>query len=255
MRTPPKLAVPPSAEAITDEVRRLLRAAEVGGRLPTPKTQILACASLVETGELDLAEYELSLSARASEVFYRAMKKVSGFLDRRTEQIYVDPQLHDSRRTFVTYHEVIHLIVPWQRIQYTEDDESTLSDGCATLFESEANYGAAEILFQCDRFEREARDFEISVGSALHLANEYDASCHSSLRRFVERNHRPCLLLVLKPTSRTNAGGGTSFFISHAVPSTLFVLQFGDPFSQQFINPDHELGRILNNGCVGEIGL
>jgi hypothetical protein len=260
MRTPPKLAVPPSAEAVTAEVRKLLRAAEVGRQLPTPKSQILACARLVETGELDLAEYEQSFSEKASGFLYKAMKKVLGFLDRRNKRFYVDPQLHDSRKTFVTYHEVIHRIVPWQHIEYTEDDDLTLNDlslnlGCDTLFESEANYGAADILFQCDRFETEARDYELSVASALHLSGNYDASCHSSLRRFVERNHRPCLLLVLKPTSRTNADGGISFFISHSIPSGSFTLQFGDFFTHPFINPDQELGKLLNNGSQGEMGL
>jgi|HubBroStandDraft_6_1064221.scaffolds.fasta_scaffold05593_7 hypothetical protein len=255
MRTPPKLAVPSSAEAVTAEVRKLLRAAEVGRDLPTPKARILACARLVETGELDLTEYEQSFSERTSEFFYKAMKKVLGFLDRRTRRIYVDPQLHDSRKTFVTYHEVTHRIAAWQHIEYTEDDDLTLNLSCATLFESEANYGAAEILFQCDRFETEARDYELSVASALYLSEKYDASCHASLRRFAERNHRPCLLLVLKPTSRTNTDGKTSFFVSHSIPSPLFTLQFGDPFSEPFINPDHELGKILNNGQHGETAL
>jgi hypothetical protein len=259
MRTPPKLGVPPSAEAVTAEVRKLLRAAEVGMQLPTPKSQILACARLVETGELDLAEYEQSFSEKASGFLYKAMKKVLGFLDRRNKRFYVDPQLHDSRKTFVTYHEVIHRVIPWQHIEYTEDDDLTLNDlrlnlGCETLFESEANYGAADILFQCDRFETEARDYDLSVASALHLSGKYEASCHSSLRRFVERNHRPCVLLVLKPTTRTNADGGTSFFISHSIPSGPFTLQFGDPFTHPFINPDQELGKLLNSCDQGEIG-
>jgi hypothetical protein len=255
MRTPPKLAVPSSAEAVTAEVRKLLRAAEVGTLLPTPKARILGCARLIETGELDLAEYEQSFSSKASGFLYKAMKKVLGFLDRRTKRIYVDPQLHDSRKTFVTYHEVMHRIIPWQHIEYTEDDDLTLNLGCDILFESEANYGAADILFQCDRYEIEARDYDVSVASALHLSGKYDASCHSSLRRFAERNHRPCLLLVLTPTARINADGGTSFYIPHSIPSPAFTLQFGDPFSRPFVNPDDELGKILNSGSQGEIAL
>ena len=260
MRTPPKLAVPPSAEEVTAEVRKLLRAAEVGRLLPTPRSQVLACARLVETGELNLNEYEHSFSEKATGFLYKTMKKVLGFMDRRSKTFYVDPQLQHSRKNFVTYHEVVHKIIPWQHIEYTEDDELTLNDfklsnDCDTLFESEANYGAADILFQCDRFENEARDYELSVASALYLSERYDASCHSSLRRFVERNHRACLLLVLKPTSRTNADGGTSFLISHSIPSIPFTLQFGDPFAQPFINPDQELGKVLNSGVQGEIDL
>ena len=254
MRTPPKLGIPASADPVTAEVRKLLRAAEVGRRLPTPKAQILACTSLVETGELNLEEYERTLSEKASEYFYRAFRKVVGYLDRRTKVIYVDPQLHDLRKIFVTYHEVIHRVAPWQHIVRTEDDDLTLDPACEELFECEANFGAAEILFQCERFEEQARDYDLSVASALHLATEYEASCHSSLRRFVERNHRPCLLLVVHPTRRQNADGGRSFFVSHAIPSAGFTLQFGEPFSQPYINPDQELGRIINSGG-GEMGI
>jgi Zn-dependent peptidase ImmA (M78 family) len=253
MRTPPQIAVPRSAEAVTAEVQKLLRAADVRGQIPTPKSAILACAQLVETGELDLADYEETFSEKASDFFHKSMKKVLGFLDRRTRRIYIDPQLHDSRKTFVTYHEVVHRIAPWQHITYTEDDDLTLSLECSALFESEANYGAAEILFQCDRFETEARDYAVSIASALHLSQRYDASCHSSLRRFVERSHRPCLLLVLKPTSREHSDGKRSFFVSYPIPSTPFTLQFGEPLNLAFINPDHELGGILNNGSSGEI--
>lgn len=255
MRTPPKLAIPKSSGSISAEVKKLLRAADVGSRLPTPKSDILACAELVETGELDLATYEKSRTERLSDLFYRAYGKLRGFLDRRTQEIFVDAQLHLSKRTFVTYHEVTHQILPWQNLQYTEDDEVTLSSACETVFESEANYGAAEIMFQCDRFESEARDFDLSIPSALYLSERYEASCHSSLRRFAERNHRPCLLLVLKATSRVNANGKTSYFISHSIPSEAFTLEFGDPFVSPFINPDDALGRILNSGGNGEMNL
>jgi hypothetical protein len=172
----------------------------------------------------------------------------------------VDRQLHESRQSFVAYHEVMHRVLPWQNIGYTEDDDTTLNDlslnlTCDAIFESEANYGAAEILFQCDRFETEARDYDLSIPSALHLAKKYGASYHSSLRRFVERNHRPCLLLVLKPTRWVNPDGAISFFITSCIPSVPFALQFGDPFRHQFMNPDQELCRILNTGSDGEISL
>ena len=112
MKTPPQLAVPSSATAVTEEVRRLLRDADVLGQIPTPKSQILACARLVETGELDLALYEESIPEKAIGLFYGAMNKVRGFFDRRSQQLYVDPTLYDPKKIFVTYHEVIHKITP-----------------------------------------------------------------------------------------------------------------------------------------------
>ena len=81
MRMPPQLAVPSSSLAVTDEVRKLLRAAGVRAQIPTPKSQIIACSHLVEIGELDLALYEESVAERTVGLFYKAMSKVRGFFD------------------------------------------------------------------------------------------------------------------------------------------------------------------------------
>ncbi len=250
-----QIATPVSAKQITDQVKRLLRAADARGQLPTPKSQVLACARLLELGEIDLAEYEASFVDKAAEIFHKAMSKVFGFLDRRSESIYVDPQMRDSRKLLVTYHEVAHRIIPWQNIVYTEDEESTLSFECSEMFEAEANFGAVEILFQCERFEDEARDYEMSVESALYLADRYGASRHATLRRFVERDHRPCLLLVLKPTIRQHSDGQTSFYVAYSIPSAPFTLEFGEPLQLEFVNPDDEIGKIVNSGLEGEIAL
>ena len=194
-RPPVQIATPESAKEITKEVDRLLRAAGVRNQLPTPKEDILACARLVECGEIDLEEYEATLTQKGWRFFHRAASKVLGLLDRRSKIIYVDASIHTSRKLFVTYHEVTHQILRWQEISVTQDDQFTLSNDCKDLFEAEANYGAADILFQCQRFEGEARDYELSVESALYLAGRYDASGHATLRRM----RTPPL-----PRSRTN---------------------------------------------------
>jgi len=256
MRKPPiQIATPNSAADVTGEIKKLLRAADVGSQLPTPKAAILACARLVESGELDLEEYRSTIVDKSLRIFHRAIGKVLGFLDRRSHVVYVDPSILDSRKLFVTYHEVTHKILPWQHIVYTEEEESTLSKACKDIFESEANYGAAEVLFQCERFELQARDHELSIASALYIGNQYDASCHAALRRFVERNHRPCLLLILKATALENADGKISYCLTYSISSPSFTSEFGAPLDVTFINPNHELGMILNGGGSGEITL
>ena len=256
MRRPPvQIATPESVKEVTNEVKRLLRAAGIKEQLPTPKEEILACQRLVETGELDLAEYEATLTDKAFHFFHKATSRLLGFLDRRSDIIYIDPRIHDSRKLFVTYHEVTHSILGWQRIILTQEDELTLSPECEDLFEAEANCGAAEILFQCERFENEARDYDLSLESALYLSSRYDASCHATLRRFVERNHRPCLLMVLTPTTRQYADGQKSYYVVYTIPSVAFGKEFGEPLNLTFLNPAHDLGRILNNSGHGEITL
>jgi hypothetical protein len=254
-KIPYQISTPSSATDVSSEVAKLLRAAGVKDQLPTPKSDILACARLVELGELDLAEYEATLANRALDLFHKAISRVLGLFDRRSEIIYVASDLADSRQVFVTYHEVTHKILRWQGINITEEDESTLSSGCKDLFEAEANYGAADILFQGERFQSEARDYELSIASAQYLAGRYGASYHSGVRRFVERNHRPCLLLVLKPTCREYPDGAKSFFISYSIPSSSFIAEFGDPLNAEFINPHEELGKTLNDGGNGEMSL
>jgi hypothetical protein len=250
-----QIATPESATEVTNEVKKLLRAAGVKDQLPTPKEEILACARLVERGELDLAEYEATLTDKTLRLFHRAVSKVLGLLDRRSNIFYVDPCIHDSRKLFITYHEVIHGVLRWQKITVTQDDQVTLSAKCEDLFEAEANYGAAEILFQCERFEDEAKDYDLSVESALYLSGRYASSCHAALRRFVERNHRPCLLMVLTPTSRESAGGQTSYYVVYSIPSIPFTNDFGEPLNLKFVNAEDALGEILNNGGHGEIVL
>src|SRR6266705_1042636 len=107
MRRPPvQIATPSSATDVRNEVKNLLRAAGIKDELPTPKTEIVACARLVQHGELDLAEYEATMVDETVTFFHKAFSKVLGFLDRRSEIIYIDPSIHDSRKLFVTYHEV-----------------------------------------------------------------------------------------------------------------------------------------------------
>ncbi len=246
MKLPSQIAVPESRDDITQEVKRLLRAADVNGRIPTPRADILACAQLVESGELDLSTYEESFRTKALGFLHKAIGKVFGYLDFRAKEIYVDPKIHPSKRNFITYHEVTHKILDWQRVIYTQEDHSTLSPECKSIFESEANYGAAEILFQCEKLEEMALDYNISVASVLELANHFDASAHSTMRRFVERHRQPCLVLVLKPTKLEHVDGILSYVVCYSIASIPFLTKFGEPFRNRFINPGDQLCDIVN---------
>jgi len=254
-RIPAEIGVPESRDEIVKEVKRLIRAAGVEGVVPTPRDRILECAKLVQTGDLDLSNYEETLKTKARDFLYQALQKIRGFLDHRSNIVYVDPALYPTKHTFVTYHEVVHKTLSWQRVLYTSDDDFSLSSECRQVFESEANFGAAEILFQGEEFEKRAADYSVSIASALDLANQFEASAHSSIRRFVERNHYPCAVLVLKPTSRIHESGLTSYVICYRIESPSFVLEFGDPFSKRFLNPDMKLCQVVNNATTEEITL
>ncbi len=208
-KPPPWIGVPSSAMDITAEVRKLFKAAGVGDRVPTPKADILACAQLIETGELDLEGLQTnSVRPSPGKCSRQGLRKTTLLLHSRAQgrlcRHLPSPQ---GRKNFVTYHEITHRVSPWQRSIFATDDQFTLDPRCEDAFEAEANFGAAEILFQGDRFETEARDFPIGLQTISFFAERYDASYHATFRRLVERSDRPCLLLVLKRARGTNENG------------------------------------------------
>jgi|SRR5882724_1825811 len=254
MNLPAQIAVPESRDAITKRVQQLLRAADVDGIIPTPRDAILRSAKLVESGDLDLALYEESFMDKAKGFLHKAFGKVFGFLDFRRELVYVDPTLPLTKRNFVTFHEITHRVLPWQGVIYTEEDHSTVTPECKDIFESEANFGASELLFQAS-FEKEAADYNVSIPSVLELASRYEASIHASMRRFVERHHESCAVLILKRTRREYENGDHSYVLCYPIASSPFLNHFGMPFQNRFLNPDDQICDILNGGRLGSIFL
>lgn len=247
MNLPAQIAVPDSRDAITKRVQQLLRAAGVDGIIPTPREAILESAKLVESGDLDLALYEEPIFEKVKGFFHKAVGKVFGFLDFRRDLVYVDPTLPVTKRNFVTFHEVTHRILPWQEVIYTEDDHTTVTPECKNIFESEANFGAADFLFQAS-FEKEAADYNVSVASVLNLASRYEASIHATMRRFVERHHEACAVLVLKQTRLEYEDGTHSYVVCYPIASSPFLRQFGMPFQSRFLNPGEKICDIVNSG-------
>jgi hypothetical protein len=188
---------------IKKHIQRLLKAAGVGNRLPTPKEDIVECAKLVAVGKLDLAQYEETWPKGQwnviKDLLERTISKIKGLVHLKENIIYVDPLLHPSSVPFVTYHEVTHKILPGHSILSNPhlDDDLTLDPEFARGLEIEANIGAALILFQVDRFAKEIRDVPLGIASAMHFAQRYEASFHSAFRHYVEVNDRPCTILVL----------------------------------------------------------
>jgi len=65
--------------------------------------------------------------------------------------------------------------------------------------ETEANRFAADLIFQNDRFTRDAADDRLSMRAPLTLRDRYRASFEATIRRYVEKNPRPCALVVYRP--------------------------------------------------------
>jgi len=180
----------------------LLKQSKALDIFPTPVDRILQYSSLTINKEINLSIDHESFFKKASIQLTKALKKVRGFLDRRENVICLDLSVKENRQNFVKLHETGHAVLPWQNsILHFVDNDDTLDPAVKELFEAEANFFASLTLFQHDRFTKKAEDLPLELNSAIHLAKQFGASIHASLRRYVEHSNKRCSLLVLRDIS------------------------------------------------------
>ena len=100
-----------------------------------------------------------------------------------------------ARRRFTEAHETAHLLCPWHAAALRVDTAAELSPLAAGL-EAEANYGAGRLIFQGDRFAREAAAHERSLRTPFALAGVYGASRHAAAYHYAESHGDPVALVV-----------------------------------------------------------
>ena len=183
---------------------RLLQTAEVRGVYPTPIDKIVEAAELVKSGDLTLLEIK-------EEVFpqriWRLLKSslsdlisdVRAGLFPKEKIIFINPNTPTASVPFVTLHECVHNILPWQRKTFIYlDDEKTLDPQARHRFEREANFGASYLLWQGEVYVKKSLDMPISAATPVSLANLFGGSIHSSMRYYVENHRAPVGLLVFQ---------------------------------------------------------
>jgi len=183
----------PTKDEIETIASALLKQSKALHVFPTPVDQIISYADLHFDGKVDLSvvnkTFLRTLSERLSAKFRQAMEAVRGILDRRENTIYLDLSQSAPRQNFVKLHEVGHHVLYWQGqiLEHLESD-MTLDQNTIEEFEAEANYFATCMLFQLERFEQEAKKFELGIKTPMHLAKLFGASVHATLRRYVDNS-------------------------------------------------------------------
>ncbi len=218
-----------SAREISTQVHRLLRDADAYGRFPTPVKDIVAAAKLVTADDYVLDESLIRKAPASLRNLLRSGRdKIQGLVDRRARVIHISPNIdNDGKRRFVTLHETTHHILPYQQDLLYADDGETLSPGTKMLFEQEANQGAAELLFQRNRFTEDATDTEISVAAIVMLAGRYGTSFHSAVRRYAETHPGVVAAIVLEPTPRSS--DPPTWARQECMTSSTWTARFGRP--------------------------
>lgn len=207
---------------------RALQKAGALGVLPTPVDDILVAANVEPIDEEILdASFLRKLRSKAGDALKRALSKVLGVFDAKSGLVFVDRLLKPVKQRFVMLHEAGHGFMPWQRAMYdlVEDCEQALDPGAAELFDREANVFASEVLFQIDTFSDMAADYDFEIWTPINLSKKFNASLYASIRQYVAKSDRCCVVLVLNPPSFT--GGRFEATLRRVVPSTSFAATFG----------------------------
>ncbi len=117
----------------------------------------------------------------------------------------------------------------------------------AESFEREANAFACEVLFQLDAFQNEAEQEKISILVPVRLSKRYGSSIYSAVRRYVSKNSRICMVLVLEPPVACNRRGFVAKFrrevISPPFRHSIGPLSWPDEFG-----PDDSIGALIPFG-------
>jgi len=234
---------------VRQEAEKLLRAADALGKFPTPVSVVMDAAKVTLAADDVLDDGFLrSMRRKAGRALRSALSKVLGLLDAREQMVFIDRAVQAVRQTFLKLHETAHAVLPWQRTLYAvvEDGEQELDPEIAEQFDREANVFATEVLFQLDGFTTEAADYEFGIRTPLKLQRKYGASAYAAIRRYVSKNHRDCVVLVLDPPELTD-GLGFRANLRRAAASPSFRRKFDLDWPASF-TPADEIGAMVPPG-------
>ena len=235
---------------VSKEAQHLLQKADGLGIFPTPVTEIVEASKVTIASENVLDEGFLrTFRRKAGSALKKAISKVIGLFDARERLIFIDHNVFNVKKTFLKLHETAHATLPWQSGLYAliEESERELDPCTAELFDREANVFATEVLFQLDSFIKEADECPFGIKTPIDLSRKYGASIYASVRRYVAKNSRDCVVLILNPPELVE-GMGFRASLRRVVSSPSFRKKFGEIDWPNYFTPDDEIGAMVPIG-------
>lgn len=233
------IARPESADDVSKYARQALRAADAIGRLPTPLDDLLESAAIrnLQIDEEVKRDFSARLTGATKQAFDSMWQKIRGIADLRERVTYVDENTTSPRVRFAKGHELGHSALPWHRLDPGRfDDDKSLSWEAEELFDTEANFFSAEVIFQSTNFTRIVRDYAVGFDSIFHLADMHDASRHATAWRYVEEQDESVALVTYWP-SRFNP---EMLRLGKVVASPNFLRRFSGIDLPRQLSPGHD---------------
>lgn len=184
----------------------LLRKAGAYDVFPTPTARLVHAAGLrVENTLFTDSDVLQRMESAPADRVKRARRDLVGVVDILGNTIYVHPGVSLVNLPPLVLHEAAHAYLDWQRDLYLyvqEDDAGCIASGLRDRFELEANRFAWELIFQGDRFQKDAEKCAFCLETPVKLAERYGTSVYAAARWFVETSARPCALLIYSRSTR-----------------------------------------------------
>lgn len=171
---------PLARRKIQAAVEQALAKTGVVGTFPTPIEPLREFAGIRD--RIDMRELPPEFVAKKPPRW----KRILGAYLFREVTSFVDLSQSEERVLFTDAHETTHALLPWHEDTYYLDDVGRLFQEAKEELEAEANLGAALIIFQNGRFHERALDYERTINTPILLASEFGASCHATIRHYVE---------------------------------------------------------------------
>jgi Zn-dependent peptidase ImmA (M78 family) len=213
-----------SGESLSHEeiAETLLEEAGALVSLPTDETKVLDYLKLRQLSFDFGGEPDFIQNAPLIPAHLRAALSVNDRV------VVTHSELGPKRHRWSVFHEVAHFILPEHLDKIFLDTDKTLSLWTKSRLEREANSLAAELMFQGNRFTEESWDLPLSCRTVLDLAQQYDASYESAMRRYVERHVLPCAVIVYDklPSSLGEDPEDAKYRIHYTVTSAPFRREY-----------------------------
>jgi hypothetical protein len=203
--------------------------------IPTPLDTVATAAEITEI--IDISQLPPGIAARKP----RAMRRILGALLHRERVAFVDLKQCEPRARLTQAHEISHQIIPWHQAAFQLDDEERLLGNTREQLETEAYLAGGHLIFQGQRFLKQALDYQVSIGTPIALAPDYGASRHATMRYYVL--HHPDAVALLIAGRYPNRDGSVPIWTS--VESASFAAKFGSL-------ADLMNGRLLIAGGTGQ---
>lgn len=194
---------------------------------PVDLEQAMVVAKLVEAGEieLDLAQ-KRKLRERFGGLVDWALKNLQGIVNLDSNEVFVQPGMHELRRRFVLGHEIGHAALEDHRVVFAHlDDDKRLRPEFADRLECQANQFSIELLAKGDRFCREFDASRPSIENLSLLSGRYRISLQAAARRIAEDSQQDCAVAI---AWRAQKGSGPLYLSGYRLwTSASFERRFG----------------------------